>query len=310
VPPLIDLSDLEALIAVIDAGGFARAANRLGVSKSLVSRRISRLEKEMGVVLLSRNPRGFAATHAGEELAGRSRMILQNIIDARDAVAAQSGSVVGRIRLAVPMSFALRYLQPLFYQLHNTHPQLVLDICYSDSHVDLIAGQFDAAVRIGEPPEPGLFAQPLAEIELIAVASPAYLEVHGIPSDPQDLLNHACIVYSGSQQRQTWRFGSDIREVVVLPEGRFLADNGEALLDAAEAGLGIALLPDFLVKEGMRAGRLLRILMKYEPQKSCLYLASLPGSSGSARIRILQELLMQNFGSGQTSIRGDEPSKH
>jgi DNA-binding transcriptional LysR family regulator len=146
---VMDLDDLGSFVEVVESGGFNRAARRLGISKSIVSRRIARLEAELGTRLLSRTTRGISPTEAGLELKTRGERILAELEEAREAVAQQSGGVVGRLRLSAPLSFGVRHVVPVLAEMAQRHPRLEMDVSYSDRLVDLIGERFDAAIRIG-----------------------------------------------------------------------------------------------------------------------------------------------------------------
>src|SRR5258705_13704433 len=251
---MIDLQDMHALVEVITNGGFARAARRLGVAKSIVSRRIARIEAELGATLLNRTTRGITPTEAGLEFSERAQRILDDLAEARDIVSCQNGEVAGRLRVSLPLSFGLRHMTPLLTALHAAHPRLELDVSYDDSVVDLLAERFDAAIRIGTLPDSTLVARRVAPISLIVVASPAYLKKHRTPRVPQDLSAHECLVYTGSREKQAWRFQSGRRRLSFFPVGRFQSDNGEGLIQAAQAGRGLAGRPALIAADTIHAG--------------------------------------------------------
>ena len=179
---MIDLDDLRSLVEVVESGGFNRAARRLGVSKSIVSRRIARLEADLGTRLLSRTTRGISPTEAGLEFKARGERILAELDEAREAVAQQAG-VVGRLRLSAPLSFGVRHVAPVLAEMAQRHPRLELDVSYSDRIVDLIGERFDAAIRIGTLQDSSLVARRIAPVRAVLVASPDYLARHGRPDD-------------------------------------------------------------------------------------------------------------------------------
>jgi DNA-binding transcriptional LysR family regulator len=292
----MELDDIRALVEVVNAGGFVKAASRLGVSKSIVSRRIARLEAELGTRLLHRNTRGIGPTDAGSDLAARGERILSDVADARDAVAGHHSEMVGRFRIALPLSFGIRHMTPVLAKLHAEHPRLEIDVCYSDTAVDLLAGRFDAAVRIGRLKGSTLVARRIAPVSLIVVASPAYVERHGAPVRPADLAKHKCLIYSGPPQRQTWQFRVGKKRVTVSPDGLFHSDNGEGLVGAAEAGIGIAALPDFIVSDGLRTGRLVRLLEDFPLQEGAVYVVRPPSRTVPAKVRVLTDVMVAHFG--------------
>ena len=298
---MLDLQDMSALVEVITNGGFARAARRLGVAKSIISRRIARIEAELGTTLLNRTTRGITPTEAGVEFGARARQILDDLAEARDIVSCQNGDVAGRLRISLPLSFGLRHMTPLLTILHATHPRLELDISYDDSVADLLGERFDAAIRIGRLPDSTLVARRVAPVSLIVVASPAYLEKHRIPRVPKDLSNHECLVYTGSREKQAWRFRSGARRLNFFPVGRFQSDNGEGLIQAAEAGLGVAALPDFIVSDSIQAGLLVPLLTNYSLQEGAIYVVRPPGRIVAAKIRAFVDVVVEHFGAASTN---------
>src|SRR5918996_4214251 len=191
------LDDLRSLVEVVQSGGFNRAAKRLGVSKSIVSRRIARLEAELGTRLLSRTTRGISPTEAGLEFKARSERILAELEEAREAAAQQAGGVVGRLRLSAPLSFGVRHVAPVLAEIAQRHPRLEMNVSYSDRIVDLIGERFDAAIRIGALQDSSLVARRIAPVRSVLVAGPDYLARHGRPSTPADLTRHECLIYTG-----------------------------------------------------------------------------------------------------------------
>jgi DNA-binding transcriptional LysR family regulator len=298
---MLDLKDMRALVEVITNGGFARAARRLGVAKSIISRRISRIEAELGTTLLNRTTRGITPTEAGLEFSERAQRILDDLAEARDIVSCQNGDVAGRLRVSLPLSFGLRHMTPLLTELHAAHPRLELDISYDDSVADMLAERFDAAIRIGRLPDSTLVARRVAPVNMIVVASPAYLERHGVPKVPKDLSNHECLVYTGSREKQAWRFQSGRRRLNFFPVGRFHSDNGEGLIQAAEAGLGVAALPDFIVSDSIQAGLLVPLLTNYSLQEGAIYVVRPPGRIVAAKIRAFVDVVVDRFGSASTN---------
>src|SRR5262245_1426204 len=224
-----ELDDLRSFVEVVDTGGFNRAARRLGVSKSIVSRRIARMEAELGTRLLSRTTRGISPTEAGLEFKLRSERILAEFDEAREAVAQQAGEVAGRLRLSAPLAFGVRHIAPVLADLAKRHPRLELDVSYSDRLVDLIAERFDAAIRIGLLRDSSLVARRIAPARSVVVASPDYLARKGRPAAPGDLTAHDCLIYTGGIGAD-WQFCSGKRTVSVRPNGRLRSDSGEALV--------------------------------------------------------------------------------
>jgi DNA-binding transcriptional LysR family regulator len=293
---MAEIDDIRALVEVINAGGFGRAAKRLGVSKSIISRRIARLEGDLGGRLLSRTTRGFSPTEAGLEYKLRMEQILADLERAREAVAQQGGEVIGRVRVSLPLSFGIRHVAPVLATLALRHPRLEIEAAYSDRVVDLIGERFDAAVRIGQLKDSTLVARRIAPIRSVVVAAPSYLTRHGRPKVPGDLTAHECIIYNATPETQLWRFRMGRRWIPIRPEGRLGADNGEAIIAAALMGLGIALVPTFLAAPGIESGALEPLLTDYTAPEGGLFVVRPPGAQVSAKVRVLTDALVDRFG--------------
>jgi DNA-binding transcriptional LysR family regulator len=290
-----ELEDLRSFIEVVESGGFNRAATRLGVSKSIVSRRIARMEAELGTRLLSRTTRGISPTEAGLEFKLRSERILAEYDEAREAVAQQVGEVAGRLRLSAPLSFGVRHVAPVLAELAKRHPRLELDVSYSDRHVDLIAERFDAAIRIGLLRDSSLVARRIAPARSVVVASPDYLARKGRPATPGDLMAHDCLIYTG-RVAGDWQFCSGRRTVSVRPNGRLRSDSGEAIVEWAIAGLGIAEAPTFIVSDAIDRGALEPLLLDHPTLEYGIYAVRPPGSYVPGKVRVLIDTLVERFG--------------
>jgi DNA-binding transcriptional LysR family regulator len=294
-----EFDDLLAFVRVAETLSFSRAAERLQITKSVVSRRIDRLERSMGgVTLLSRTTRGVSLTEAGREFEQRCRKVLADLEEARDAVMGRDGAeLAGTLRLAAPLAFGTRHLSPALAEFATRHPALVLDVVYSEGTVDLVADGFDAAVRIGSLPDSSLVARRLSPVRNVAVASPAYLERRGVPEVPQDLARHDCLVSTHMPVAEGWRFRDGRRWVSLHPpQVRFRSDNGDALKDAAVAGLGVTILPSFIAGDAIGRRELTVILQRFPLPERGLYVLRPPGRQPTAKVRALIDHLATVFG--------------
>lgn len=291
-----ELDDIRALVEVINLGGLARAARRLGVAKSVISRRIGRLEADLGVRLLNRTARGITPTDAGLEFKLKSERVLDDLAEARESAARGHGEIAGRLRLSLPLSFGNRYMAPVLAEWSRANPRLEIDAAYSDRTIDLLEDRFDAAVRIGTLKDSTLVARHIAPIRLVVVASPDYLSRYKAPASPQDLAEHECVLYSGPRDRSPWVFHAGRRRIPVLPTGRFRVDSGEAQLQGVEAGLGVTVLPTFLAAPSLKAGRLVRLLADFRLQDEGLFVVRPPGAYVPAKVRGLIDLMIDKFG--------------
>lgn len=289
-----ELENLKFFVEVVESGGFNRAARRLGVSKSIVSRRIAQIEADLGVRLLTRTTRGISPTEAGMEFKMRGERLLADYEEAREAVARRGGDVVGLLRLAAPLSFGLRHVAPVVAELACRHPRLEIDVSYSDRLVDLFGERFDAAIRIGILRDLTLVARRIAPGRAVVVASPDYLERRGTPLAPGDLAAHDCLVYTGSLDAD-WQFRSGKRLVAVRPQGRLRSDSGEALVRWAAAGLGIAMVPTFQVSDEIARGELRPLLLDYPAPEFGIFVVRPPGAYVPAKVRLLIDTLVERF---------------
>jgi DNA-binding transcriptional LysR family regulator len=288
---MIDTDDLRTFLEVAEAGGVTPAARRLGLSKSIVSRHLSRLEAALGVQLLSRTTRGAVLTEAGAVFREHATRVVGELDAAQDAIS-PDGEVRGRLRIAAPLSFGPTHLAPVLADLALQHPRLHIHAAYADRFVDLVGEGFDVAVRLGYLADSSLVARRIAPVRGRLVASPDYLARAGAPKTPAELLEHDTIV----AQRAEWRLRDGEGFVTVRPRPRFSADNGQALVAAALKGLGIFLAPDFLAVPHLQAGELVEVLADYPAPEGGLYVVRPPGEHVPRKIRVLTELLVERFG--------------
>jgi DNA-binding transcriptional LysR family regulator len=287
----MDLEDLRTFVEVADAGGVSPAARRLGLSKSIVSRRLAGLERELGVQLLSRTTRGAALTEAGATFREHAARVAAELDVAQEAISPE-GDVRGLLRLAAPLSFGPTHLAPVLAELARRHPMLHVHAAYSDRFVDLVGEGFDAAVRLGYLADSNLVARRICTLHGKFVASPGYIATHRAPQTPDDLLGHEALM----QGTESWRLVDRGKTIALRPRGRFKADNGEALLAAALAGLGVAALPDFLTESHVVSGALTPVLTDHPPPEAGLFVVRPPGHFPPRKVRVLTDILLEYFG--------------
>ncbi|MGE8944363.1 LysR family transcriptional regulator [Leptospira interrogans] len=286
----MDVQDLMTFVEVADAGGVSAAARRLGVSKSIVSRRLFRLEAELGVQLLARSTRGAALTEAGVTFRDHAARVSAEIDAARETIL-PTGDLRGRLRIAVPLTFGPTHFAHVLADMARRHPQLHIHTSYSDRFVDLIAEGFDCAIRVGYLPDSNLIARRVGPIYGKLVASPDYIKAHGSPETPDEIVAHQALM----QGTETWQFMDGDKILTVRPQGRFKADNGAALVAAAAAGLGIAWLPDGITCEYLASGALVLVMTRYPPPPAGVYVIRPPGQHPSRKVRVLTDLLLECF---------------
>ncbi len=287
----LDIEELRTFVEVADAGGVSAAALRLGVSKSIVSRRLARVEEELGVQLLARSTRGAALTEAGATFRDHAARVTAEIDTARETIL-PAGELCGRLRISAPVSLGPSHVAPVLAEMAARYPQLQIQTCYSDRLVDIISEGYDCAIRTGYLRDSNLIARRVGPIYDKLVATPKYIEAHGSPQNPDDILVHESLM----QGSESWYFMDGEKIVTVRPQGRFKADNGVALTAAALASLGIALLPEGLICEHLASGALVPIMTRYPVREAGIFVVRPPGQHPARKMRVLTEMLIERFG--------------
>lgn len=286
----MDIEELQTFVEVADAGGISPAAFRLGVSKSIVSRRLARLEDELRMQLLSRTTRGAALTEAGltfRDYAARACAEIELGKETMQPV----GEVSGRLRISAPLAFGATHFAPMLAEMAQRHPLLHIHTCYSDHIVDLVREGYDCAIRLGVLPDSNLVARYIGPIYCTVVASPEYVKAHGTPETIAELMDHQAL----SRGTDAWQFMDGENIVSIRPQGRFKADNGTALIAAALAGLGIARVPTALVQQHLDSGELVPVMRKHPIPPAGAYVVRPPGQRTTSKVRILTDLLIERF---------------
>lgn len=281
---------------VVELKSFSAAADELKLSKATVSKAVTRLETRLGARLFNRTSRRLALTETGLRLAEPAARLLADGEAAEDEILAQSAQPRGLVRLAAPMSFGLLEVAPLLPEFLTTYPEVSVDLHMSDEAVDLVGLGFDMALRIASLPDSSLIARRIGPVARHVVAAPAYLAARGRPTHPAHLAEHACLGYAYLPTPETWRFVNGAgEEASVRPTGPLRANNAEALLPALEAGLGLAVQPDFIVGESLAQGRLEVVLGDWSPPPVALHLVMPPGGPRPARVEVLAQFLVQRL---------------
>ncbi|MEJ2309038.1 MAG: LysR family transcriptional regulator [Gammaproteobacteria bacterium] len=293
------MDEREVFFNVVEANGFGAAARRLETTPASVSRRVKALEQRLGVRLLQRTTRKISLTEAGERYFREGRRLLHELDELEQALTAAAREPEGELRIVAPMSFGQRRLAPLVAHFASLHGRLRISLMLEDRETDLFDEGADLAIRIGYPADSSMIARAIAAVPRHACASPDYLERRGYPESPGDLLQHDCLHYNLIPEREEWTFLGDDGEHTVAIRGSFCSNNGDVLAEAAMQGLGITLLPHFLVEDALADGRLVRVLEAYEREPLTLFVLYPSRHHVPAKTRRFLEYLLDHFaGSG------------
>lgn len=291
------IAELETFVQVADTGGIGAAAERLGVAKSAVSRRLKDLEERLGVRLVNRTTRQLSLTDTGRAYYDRAVQVLADLAEADQQAAAVHGALSGRLKVAAPLSFGLMHLAPAVDGFLQANPDLWIDLDLNDRRVDLVDEGFDIAVRIGQLEDSSLIARRLAPVRNVACASPGYLARFGEPQEPEDLARHVSLRYTNVPERRSFMWtDAGGRERSVAVPARLASNNGEMLVTAAESGLGVIVQPTFIAYRSIEAGRLVPILTHVRWREVAAFALYPPGRHLSAKVRAFVDHLSRCFG--------------
>ncbi|WP_457094295.1 LysR family transcriptional regulator [Microvirga sp. P5_D2] len=292
---MMKLDGIATFVAVAEAGSISEAARRLRLSKSVVSDRLVELERSLGVRLVHRSTRRLSLTEDGITFRERASRIAHEIEEAMAEMAQRSGALVGPLRISAPVTFGRMHLGPAVYPFLAQHPGIELTLDLDDRRVDLSAEGYDAVVRHGPLMDSRLVAWRLAPSRRVLVASPDYLAWHGIPGAAGDLESHAGIFYT-NRGVYDWRFPGPTGATIVRGRATLRVNNGDMMLDAALSGIGIALLPTFIVGPDIARGRLHVIDVGLRSAAEFIYVAHQEGRRPSAKLRAFADCLREAFG--------------
>jgi DNA-binding transcriptional LysR family regulator len=289
------LAAMHTFVRVAEAGSFTAVADQMNVARSAVTRQIAALETHLGVKLISRSTRRLSLTQDGIAYLARCRAILDQVNAAEAELAEGQRGARGLIRATLPMSFGLKHVLPLVAEFTAQHPEVAVDLDFSDRRVDLIEEGFDFGIRItGTLPESQV-ARRICACRFAVVAAPTYLKAHGTPRHPRELRQHECLVYSLAT-RSGWRFEIDGEIQNIEVAGRFSADSGDAIHRAALSGMGIAYQPTFIVAEALRDGQLQRLFPDIALPTLAIYVVYPGNRFVPQRVRQFADFLVSRLG--------------
>jgi DNA-binding transcriptional LysR family regulator len=288
---------IRAFTQVVVSGGFAAAAREMGLSRSAVNKLVIALENELGVQLLHRSTRVVTPTETGLAFYDRCIEILESLKEAEQAITQLHEEPRGRLRVNAPMSFGTMHLAPALADFLVQYPTLQVQLTLNDRFIDPIEEGFDVTVRIAKPQvSASLIVHLLVSAQRMLCAAPSYLETHGIPVHPNELRHHSCLHYGQLAVENRWTLiGADGVHTISVT-GVLCSNNGEVLKDAAVRGLGITLLPRFIIEPELQQGNLQIILPSYHPPELCVYVIYPVNRHLSTKLRLLVDFLQQRFG--------------
>jgi DNA-binding transcriptional LysR family regulator len=290
------LSAMRTFRTVVETGGFSAAARRLGLSKAAVSKQVAELEAHFGTALLHRTTRRLNATDAGRRYFENCVRLLDELDEVEAEVRDAQAEPSGRLRVTAPINFGIEVLGPVICAIAQRYPKLEIQVELNDRFVDLIEEGFDVALRIRTNlPDSSLIARRIGSITRSVCAAPSYLKRMGTPRTPEELKSHACLIYTLSTSPYDWKFLSGGKSATVRVNGGIQSNNGQFLRSFLNAGMGVALLPDFTVGEDIRAGRLKRILETYQTEPHDLYLVYPANRHQSPKLRAFMDMAAQHL---------------
>jgi DNA-binding transcriptional LysR family regulator len=288
----IDLNGLQTLLVIVRMGGFSAAARQLGVPTNRLTRQIQRLEESLGVRLLQRTTRKLSLTTAGQSLVDQAEPAMQTLESSWQQISTQASAPCGHLRIAAPIDFLTLMQSQLMAHFLKLHPAISLEIILSDDQVDLFSTGIDLAVRAGPIHDENVIAQRLISSHRILVASPAFIEQHGLPQQVCELANYPCLTMQSKDGHAKWALANeDMVQVTVQVPTRFTVNGMGPLVNAAKVGLGIALLPDHLIAQDLAAGHLVHLLPNYHYDGGGVYLVYSSRKHPRAALRILLDFL-------------------
>jgi DNA-binding transcriptional LysR family regulator len=291
----LKLDGIAAFVAVAESGSISEAARRLQLAKSVVSARLAEVERTLGATLLHRTTRRLSLTEDGSAFLERAARIVREVDDAAADMAERRGTLSGPLRISAPVTFGRMHLGPALFPFLAAHPAIELTLDFDDRRVDAAADGFDAVVRHGPLLDSRLVAWQLAPSRRVLVAAPAYLERHGTPRTPQALQQHRGIFYT-NRGAADWRFDSPAGPVVLAARSALRLNNGDVMLDAVRAGLGLALMPTFIAGDSLRTGALKAVDIGLATPEEAIYVAHPEGRRASAKLRALVDWVRRAIG--------------
>ena len=294
---LPDLNLMAIFARVVEAGSFAEAARRLATSRSVVSKAVAKLEKRFGARLLNRTTRHLSLTDIGSSVADHCNRMLAEALQAESLVASLNTEPRGILRVSASVAFGTLHIAPALAEFLPRYPELSIDLTITDRWVDLAEERYDVAIRVTNDPPLHWVARRLASVRRKLCATPGYFQKNGVPRTPADLAKHNCLDYTRSGERGRWRLSGPDGEISVAVNGPLHVDDDEALSQAVLGGLGLGLLPTFIIGKELQSGKLQAVLSDYIPIDRHIYAMYLPTRHLPSKVRVFIDFLVDYIGS-------------
>jgi DNA-binding transcriptional LysR family regulator len=298
------LTGMRVFTHVVDAGSFAKAADKLDLSRGMTSRYVAQIEAHLGVRLLNRTTRRLSLTETGNDYYQRATQVLALVDEAEHAAAQEATQPSGTLRINTSVAFGSRHAGAAISGYLQRYPEVRIDLTLNDRVVDLVEEGFDVAVRIARKVDPGLVARPITRARMVACASPEYVRRHGMPKSPADLARHNCLTYAYAGLQNEWHFTRRKREETVKVGGNLHGNNGDILSHAAADGLGVIVQPTFLVYELLHARKLVRVLEGWEADDLTIFAVYPSRQFLPPKVRTFIDFMVERFGDNPYWDRG------
>lgn len=289
------LGAIRSFVNVVQRGSFSAGAKAEHTSQATVSKRVAALEQHLGVQLLHRTSRNQSLTQAGADFYEKSLAIIAELEEAEASARSQVATPRGLLRITGAFPLARLLIAPILPKYLDRHPEVKIDLVLTDKHVDLVAQGVDVAVRAQQLPDSNLVARKLFDNPMYLLASPAYLERTGTPQKPDDLAEHNCLIYSSSSSVNIWKFNRMGHDYSVAVSGSLQCDNGDTLLEAAISGLGLLVLPYWMVHKQLASGELVEVMPDFEPAPLPIHVVYPERRYLPLKVRSFVEFLTEEF---------------
>ena len=289
------LAAFKTFVRISETGSFSAVAREVGATQPAISRQVAQLEEHLGVRVFQRSTRSLALTEDGRDLLAHAQVVLDSVAEAEAAIGRRRGTASGLVRLGCPTVFGRVYIAPRIGVLLDRHPELAVELCIADDIVDLVQHGIDLAIRVGELADPNLVVRKIGSTISHTVASVEYLQRHGEPTHPRELVDHECVLFTRGGNPDEWVFNGPDGTVSVTVRGRFRSNGIEAVLAAVQSGLGVSRVPIWMVRDAIQSGDVKRILSDWRPKSRPIYAVYPSRKFLAPRIRTVIDFLVDEF---------------